>query len=74
MNIHKNARLALARRIEMGQDITELGLCACAAAQAHGVSAATARKWLGRYMALDQAGLVDASSRPAKISPRHRND
>jgi hypothetical protein len=28
MNIHKNARLALARRIEMVQDITERGLSA----------------------------------------------
>lgn len=47
MNIHKNARLTLARRIEMVQDITVHGLSACAAAQAHGVSAPTARKWLG---------------------------
>lgn len=69
MNIHKNARLALARRIEMVQDITMHGLSACAAAQAHGVGAPTARKWLGRYLALGQAGLVDASSRPAN-SPR----
>ena len=69
MNIHKNARPALARRIEMVQDITERGLSACAAAQAHGVSAPTARKWLGRYLAHGQVGLVDASSRPAS-SPR----
>lgn len=64
MNIHKNARLTLARRLEMVQDITVRGLSACAAAQAHGVSAPTARKWLGRYLALGQAGLADASSRP----------
>jgi len=69
MNIHKNARLTLARRIEMVQDITEHGLNACEAAQAHGVSAPTARKWLGRYLALGQSGLMDASSRPAS-SPR----
>lgn len=58
MNIHKNARLTLARRIEMVQDITVRGL-----------SAPTARKWLGRYLALGDAGLTDASSRPAR-SPR----
>jgi transposase InsO family protein len=69
MNIHKNARLTLARRIEMVQDMTMRGLNACAAAQAHGVTAPTARKWLGRYLALGEAGLIDASSRPA-CSPR----
>lgn len=69
MNIHKNARLALARRIEMVQDMTLRGVSACAAAQAHGVTAPTARKWLGRYLALGEAGLVDASSRPT-CSPR----
>ena len=69
MNIHKNARLTLARRIEMVQDITVHGLSACSAAQAHGVSALTARKWLSRYLALGQTGLVDASSRPSH-SPR----
>ncbi len=69
MNIHKNARLTLARRIEMIQDITVRGLSPCAAAQAHGVSAPTARKWLGRYLAQGQSALEDASSRPAN-SPR----
>ena len=44
MNIHKNARLSQARRIELVQDITVRGLSACQAALAHGVSAPTARK------------------------------
>lgn len=69
MNIHKNARLTLARRIEMVKDITLRGLSACTAARMHGVTAPTARKWLGRYLALGEAGLADASSRPA-CSPR----
>jgi transposase InsO family protein len=69
MNIHKNARLTLARRIEMVKEMTERGLGACAAARMHGVTAATARKWLGRYLSLGEAGLADASSRP-KHSPR----
>lgn len=69
MNIHKNARLSLARRIELVQDITMRGLTAGQAAELHGVTAPTARKWLGRYLIDGQAGLHDASSRPA-VSPR----
>lgn len=69
MNIHKNARLSLARRIELVQDITMHGLTAGQAAELHGVTAPTARKWLGRYLIDGQAGLHDASSRPA-VSPR----
>jgi len=69
MNTHKNARLTYARRIEMVQDIVERGFAPCAAAAAHGVSAPTARKWLGRYLAVGDPGLADRSSRPAR-SPR----
>ena len=69
MNIHKNARLSLARRIDLVQDITQRGLSACQAARLHGVTPPTARKWLGRYLAEGEPGLLDASSRPA-ISPR----
>lgn len=69
MNTHKNARLTYLRRLEMVQDMTTRGLSASEAAQAHGVSAVTARKWLGRYLADGAQGLLDKSSRPAK-SPR----
>ena len=69
MNSHKNARLTYLRRIEMVQDVTERGLSASEAATRHGVSAATARKWLGRYLAGGVAALMDKSSRPA-LSPR----
>jgi transposase len=69
MNTHKNARLTYLRRLEMVQDITMRGLSASEAAQAHGVSAVTARKWLGRYLADGAEGLLDKSSRPA-TSPR----
>jgi transposase InsO family protein len=69
MNTHKNARLTLARRIEMVRDMTMSGLSAAAAGYAHGVSAPTARKWLGRFLAFGEAALVDRSSRPAS-SPR----
>jgi len=69
MNIHKNARLTLRRRLEMVQDITLRGLSAAQAADQQGVTAPTARKWLGRFLAFGEPGLVDASSRPAS-SPR----
>ena len=69
MNSHKNARLTYVRRIEMIQDITRRGLSVPRAAAAHGVSALTARKWLGRYLAEGELGLGDASSRPSH-SPR----
>jgi transposase InsO family protein len=69
MNTHKNARLTYLRRLEMVQDLTEGGLSASEAAAKHGVSAVTARKWLGRYLADGAAGLLDKSSRPEK-SPR----
>jgi transposase InsO family protein len=69
MNTHKNARLTYLRRLEMVQDLTEGGLSASEAAAKQGVSAVTARKWLGRYLADGAAGLMDKSSRPEK-SPR----
>ena len=53
----------------MVQDITQRGLCASDAAAKQGVSAVTARKWLGRYLADGAAGLMDKSSRPEN-SPR----
>ena len=69
MNIHKNARLTFARRIEMVRSIVEQGLTPVQAAAEAGVSAPTARKWLGRFLALGEAGLRDGSSRPMH-SPR----
>jgi transposase InsO family protein len=68
MNIHKNARLTLARRIEMVQGIVERGLTPAEAAAEAGVSPPTARKWLGRFLALGPSGLADRSSCP-KVSP-----
>jgi len=69
MNIHKNARLSFARRVEMVQVITQGGLSVCVAAAIHGVTAPTVRKWLGRFLAGGEAALFDASSRPL-CSPR----
>jgi transposase InsO family protein len=69
MNTHKHARLTFARRLEMVQEMTKHGLSASEAGARHGVTAATARKWLGRFLADGETGLADASSRP-KRSPK----
>jgi len=69
MNIHKNARLTLARRIEMVRSVVENKLTPAEAAAEAGVSEPTARKWLGRFLAGGKAGLVDRRSRP-HLSPR----
>jgi len=69
MNIHKNARLTFARRLEMVHDILLKGFTPCTAAAVHGVSEPSARKWVGRYLAQGETGLQDRSSRP-KVSPR----
>jgi len=64
MNIHKNARLTLVRRLEMVKDVTEHKLTLAATAAGHGVSVPTVRKWVGRYLTQGEAGLRDSSSRP----------
>lgn len=69
MNTHKNARLTFLRRLEMVQDMTERGFSPAEAGEKHGVSAVTARKWHGRYLADGAAALLDKSSRPSR-SPR----
>ena len=68
MNIHRNARLSLTRRIELARMIVEQGQSRAETARAAGVSELTARKWLERYLAEGELGLHDRSSRP-KRSP-----
>jgi transposase InsO family protein len=69
MNIHKNARLTLKRRIDLVRNIVERSTPLAVAALEAGVSSPTARKWLARYLAEGESGLRDRSSRP-KRSPR----
>jgi len=69
MNIHKNARLTFARRLEMVQDVLLRKIRPSAAAARYEVSVPTARKWIGRYLVQGEPGLRDASSRP-RLSPR----
>ena len=69
MNSHKNARLTYVRRLQMVLEVIQGRASVPRAARSHGVTDKTVRKWLGRYLALGEAGLVDASSRPSR-SPR----
>jgi len=69
MNIHKNARLTFIRRVEMVQDVVHAKLPVSQVATHYEVSAATVRKWVGRFLAEGRDALMDRSSRPAR-SPR----
>jgi transposase len=64
MNIHKNARLTLIPRVEMVEDVLLSRLPRCQVAAHFGVSEATVRKWLGRFLAEGREDLMDRSSRP----------
>jgi DNA-binding NtrC family response regulator len=63
---HANARLTEFGRLLLVQRITELGWPPAQAAEALGVSRATAYKWLARYRTHGRAGLADRSSRPSR--------
>ena len=64
MNSHKNARLTFAGRKLLVERIAVMGLMP--AAEAAGISARTARKWLRRFEMHGEQGLLDRSSRPSK--------
>jgi transposase InsO family protein len=65
MNIHKNARLTVQGRKTLVDRIVTRGLQSAAADA--GISERTARKWLARYRAEGEAGLLDRSSRPRRV-------
>jgi transposase len=66
---HPRAKLTVAGRRLLVERVTELGWPPSRAAEAQGVSVATAYKWLGRWRAEGLAGLADRSCRPHR-SPR----
>jgi transposase InsO family protein len=66
---HPRAKLTVQGRWLLVQRICQQGWPPARAAQAQGVSTATAYKWLGRWRAEGQAGLADRSCRP-HTSPR----
>lgn len=62
LNTHKHARLTYVRRFEMVCQSTLQGWTYAQAAAEHGVTPATARSWLDRYLADGESALVDALS------------
>lgn len=67
MNIHRNARTTPYSRAEIVRRVMILHETPSAVATALGVSCRTVAKWLARYRAEGQAGLLDRSSRPRRM-------
>jgi transposase len=64
MKVHANAPLGPKGRLTMVLRVVEQGWSVTEAAAAAGVSERTCRKWVERYRADGEAGLLDRSSAP----------
>lgn len=67
MKLHANAPLGPKGRVIMVRRVLEEGIALTEAAEAAGVSARTAGKWVRRYRAEGEAGLLDRSSAPKRV-------
>ena len=72
MKLHANAPLGPKGRALMVGRVVDQGWSLTEAAEAAGVSGRTCSKWVGRYRAESEAGLVDRSSAPANGGQPHR--
>ena len=70
MRLHRNAALSWTGRRLLAVRVLEQGWTIGAAAEAAGVSARCARKWVGRYREAGEAGLADRSSAPRRVANR----
>jgi transposase InsO family protein len=70
MKVHANAPLGPKGRLTMVFRVIERGWSLAAAAEAAGVSERTCSKWVARYRAEGEAGLLDRSSAPGSIPHR----
>jgi transposase InsO family protein len=70
MKVHANAPLGPKGRETMVRRVVDDGWSVTEAAAAAGVSERTCRKWVARYRAEGEAGLVDRSSAPRSIPHR----
>jgi transposase InsO family protein len=70
MKLHRNAALSLQGRRRLAERVVVQGSTITEAAAAAGVSVRCARKWVGRYRAAGEAGLVDRSSAPKLVANR----
>jgi transposase InsO family protein len=67
MDIHKNARLTPRSRAELVRRVLIERQTPKAVATAFGVCVKTVRKWVERFLAEGEAGLMDRSSRPHRL-------
>src|SRR3954452_15397421 len=70
MRLHRNAALSWSGRRRLCELVVDQGWTVTAAAVAAGVSVRCARKWVDRYRAGGEAGLVDRSSAPKRVANR----
>jgi transposase InsO family protein len=70
MKLHANAALSLNKRRVLCRRVIGEGWALTKAAAAAEVSARCARKWVARYRAEGELGLVDRSSAPARVANR----
>jgi transposase InsO family protein len=71
MDLHGNAALSWSGRRELARRVVDQGWTLTVAAEAAGVSARCARKWVGRYRDGDDS-LHDRSSAPWRVANRTR--
>ena len=70
MKLHANAALSLKGRQQLCRRVLEEGWTVTEAAEAAEVSVRCARKWVGRYRAEGELGLLDRASAPGSIPHR----
>jgi transposase InsO family protein len=70
MKLHANAALGPKGRLTMVRRVVEENWSLAHAAEAAGVSERTCRKWVGRYRAEGEPGLLDRSSAPHSVPAR----
>jgi transposase InsO family protein len=70
MKLHANAALSLSKRRLLCRRVVVEGRAVSEAAAAAEVSARCARKWVGRYLAEGDVGLLDRSSAPRSVANR----
>ena len=70
MKLHANAALSLRQRRRMVQRVVDRGWSIKAAAAAAETSSKTCGKWVSRYRADRECGLLDRSSAPLVVANR----
>jgi transposase InsO family protein len=70
MDLHANAALSLNKRRLLAQRVVDQGWTLTQAAAAAEVSVRCARKWVRRYRAEGELGLLDRSSAPTRVANR----